>query len=291
MQRRARSAVLWKVALAAGALGLALAGFVGVRSARYVERSLHPQREPEPPAPAWAGLQPVRLLAADGVHLGAWYVPSAGGGAVLLVHGLGQTRAALLPEARALLDAGLGVLLLELRDHGDSEGTVSTWGDRDFLAGRPEVQRVGALGLSIGATALARAASRDARVRCEVLEGVSIGLEAQTRFELRRTAPVSWWGADLAYWVEGVDTASADPERGLREGLPRPRLLVTGTDDRSSPRWMTDQVRAAATGPTEGLGVEGAGHAGYAAAPGGRAYLERVVGFFGGCLGGVDGGG
>jgi uncharacterized protein len=300
MPPRTRSAILGRVALLAAALALALAGFVAVRSARYVERTLAPVPEEVPLPPDWPGLELVGLQTADGLRLAAWYVPPRAGGAVLLVHGLGQTRAALLPEARALLDRGLGVLLLELRAEGDAEGAHVTWGDReqldvraalDFLEARPEVRRLGALGFSIGGTAVARAASRDARVRCEVLSGMSVGLQAQTRFELRRTAPVSWWAADLVYRLEGVDTASADPERGLREGLPRAVLLVTGSDDASSPRWMTDEVRVAVKGPSELLVVEGAGHGGYAQAPGGPRYLARVADFFAACLGGDDGGG
>lgn len=299
MPQRARSRLLGRLALAAAALVLALAAFVALRSARYVQHTLEPVRGPVPAAPAWPGLEQVGLTTADGLRLAAWYLPPAGGGAVLLVHGLGQTRAALLPEARALLDRGLGVLLLELRAEGDAEGEHVTWGDReqldvraalDFLESRPEVRRLGVLGFSIGGTAVARSASRDARVRCEVLLGMSVGLEAQTHFELRRTAPVSWWAADLVYRLEGVDTRSADPERGLKEGLPRPVLFVTGSDDPSSPRWMTDRVRAAAPGPTELLVVEGAGHGDYAAAPGGPAYLQRVADFLQGCLAATDGG-
>jgi fermentation-respiration switch protein FrsA (DUF1100 family) len=67
-------------------------------------------------------------------------------------------------------------------------------------------------------------------------------------------------------------------------------LLVTGTDDASAPRWMTDRIEAAAPGPVALLVMQGAQHGHYAQAPGGPAYLERVGAFLEECLAVPDGG-
>src|SRR5690606_16506366 len=85
---------------------------------------------------------------ADGVRLAAWYVPSTNRAAVVLLHGAGSTRSNVLRHAAVLADNGYGVLLLDARGHGESEGRAMDfgwWGDADVtaaveaLAGRADV--------------------------------------------------------------------------------------------------------------------------------------------------------
>ena len=111
----------------------------------------------------------------DGLELTATYVPSRNRAAVVLFPGAGRSE-----EARMLLAHGYGVLLLDLRGQGGSEGDPVRWaGDRDVLAGvaylqdRPEVaaDRVGAMGFSVGGEMLLRAAARSLSIRAVVSEG------------------------------------------------------------------------------------------------------------------------
>ena len=111
----------------------------------------------------------------DGLELTATYVPSRNRAAVLLFPGAGRSA-----EARMLLAHGYGVLLLDPRGQGGSEGDTVRWaGDQDVLAGvaylreRPDVDadRVGALGFSIGGEMLLRAAAQSETIRAVVSEG------------------------------------------------------------------------------------------------------------------------
>ena len=64
----------------------------------------------------------VTFSTADGVALSGWYVPSRNGAAVVLLHGAGSTRSAVLPHTVVLADDGFGVLLYDARGHGRSQG-------------------------------------------------------------------------------------------------------------------------------------------------------------------------
>ncbi|MGY1698241.1 alpha/beta hydrolase [Geodermatophilus sp. SYSU D00766] len=85
------------------------------------------------PVPAAADAVPggrdVPLRTADGLELGAWFVPAGPGAPVVLVaNGNGGHRGLRAPLARALADAGLGVLLFDYRGYGGNPGSPSEEG-------------------------------------------------------------------------------------------------------------------------------------------------------------------
>jgi fermentation-respiration switch protein FrsA (DUF1100 family) len=81
------------------------------------------------PVPAAADAVPggrdVRLTTADGLILGAWFVPGPTPDAptVLVANGNGGHRGLRAPLARALSAAGLGVLLFDYRGYGGNPGS------------------------------------------------------------------------------------------------------------------------------------------------------------------------
>jgi hypothetical protein len=83
------------------------------------------------PVPAAAGAIPgardVTLRTADGLALGAWFVPgpAADAPAVLVANGNGGHRGLRAPLARALSAAGLAVLLFDYRGYGGNPGSPS----------------------------------------------------------------------------------------------------------------------------------------------------------------------
>ncbi|MFC4694202.1 MULTISPECIES: alpha/beta hydrolase [Geodermatophilus] len=86
------------------------------------------------PLPAAAvavpGARDVGLTTADGLTLGAWFVPgpAAAAPAVLVANGNGGHRGLRAPLARALSDAGLAVLLFDYRGYGGNPGSPSEEG-------------------------------------------------------------------------------------------------------------------------------------------------------------------
>ena len=71
----------------------------------------------------------LRLDGTNGITLGAWYCPDPSQSPlVILFHGYTGEKSGTLPEARAFLELGLSVLLVDFRGSGDSSESYTTIG-------------------------------------------------------------------------------------------------------------------------------------------------------------------
>jgi len=71
----------------------------------------------------------LRLDSANGIVLGAWYCAAPGQTPlVILFHGYSSEKSGTLPEAKAFLEMGLSVLLVDFRGSGDSSESYTTIG-------------------------------------------------------------------------------------------------------------------------------------------------------------------
>lgn len=81
------------------------------------------------PADLAPGTQSLRIESADGITLGAWYCPGqATNPLVILFHGYSGEKSQMIPEAKALLDMGVSVLLVDFRGSGESSESYTTIG-------------------------------------------------------------------------------------------------------------------------------------------------------------------
>ena len=119
----------------------------------------------------------------DGLTLFGRFVPARNHATILLIHPLGSSNNNMLIYAEFLVNAGYGVFMIDLRAHGSSDGDTSTYGLReaddvagavDYLLTRLDVngQKIGALGISLGAQAALRGALKSDCLRALVLEGL-----------------------------------------------------------------------------------------------------------------------
>ena len=124
----------------------------------------------------------VTLTTEDGVQLGAWYAMPQNGMVIILVHGAGDGRNSMSQYATLLQENGFGVLALNLRGYGDSEGRINRlgWqGTRDigaavsFLMAQDDIQAIGALGTSLGGEVLLGAAETYPQIRAIVADGAT----------------------------------------------------------------------------------------------------------------------
>lgn len=216
-----------RIAVFVAAVPLVAIAALPVGIAFWATHPSHANLASPPPAGAVSVAIPV-----DGATLAAWYLPSHDGAAVVLSHGAGSTRDAVLAHAAVLADAGYGVLLVDARGHGESTGEamdLGWWGERDLaaavdaLAAMPDVDaaRIGLVGLSMGAEESLGAAGVDPRVRAVVAEGAT-----------SRTAQ------DKAGWLPGGPLGAIqramDAERdallGMRTDAPKPGTLRGAVD-------------------------------------------------------------
>jgi len=70
------------------------------------------------------------VRASDGVTLRGWKVsaPQPNGSWVLLFHGVADNRVGVIGQSEFLLRAGYGVVMMDARAHGSSEGPMATYG-------------------------------------------------------------------------------------------------------------------------------------------------------------------
>jgi uncharacterized protein len=179
----------------------------------------------------------VTVTTSDGLQLEGWYVPSRNRAAVLVFPGRSGGKQ---HHARNLIRHGYGVLLVDNRGHGASEGDPNAfgWDDEtdvnaalDYLTTRPDVDadRIGGLGLSVGGETLLETAAHTDRLRAVVSEGAG---GRTYKEDLAMPGAAKWLGAP--YFV----TASASTavfsntmppeslESLVKDIPPRPVFLV-----------------------------------------------------------------
>jgi dipeptidyl aminopeptidase/acylaminoacyl peptidase len=239
--------------------------------------------------------------------LRAWWIRGerADGPAVILVHGWKTCRRddnILLP-AGMLHRHGFGVLLLDQRDHGDSddedgrfaggsEEYLDVLGAWDWLVaqGVPE-DRIGILGMSFGAATSVIAGGEEAGVRAVWADSsfADIG-EAARAFLVHEGYPeVLEPGAQLmARLVGGDDLTAKSPLAAMPRYAGRPFAIVHGAADDFLPWRFAGELRAAAEAGGVDLReywiVPEAGHA-RSVVEEPEAYERRLVAFFAGALG------
>ena len=93
---------------------------------------LHPRRTQPSQTPSDFNLTAETVsIPVDGLELAAWYIPpteAANGATLIYVHGFGGNRGALLEQVAAMQQVGYGALLLDMRNHGESDAATTTWG-------------------------------------------------------------------------------------------------------------------------------------------------------------------
>ena len=285
--------IRWRrVLLAGGAVALLAVLFGAARTALHAHRMVNPPRVPV--VGSFEGAREVTLRTSDGLMLRADFIPSKNGAAILLGHGMEQNRRALAFEAKTLAARGYGVLMLDWRGAGESEGGRPTWGADevrdvraalDFLGAQPGVDpaRLGALGFSMGGSAIIKEAADDPRLRAFVIEGTPGSLAQEIHFEFGH------WGVfsrTVARWVferEGIRVAEVNPVDHVCQLAPRPILFWMGAED--APHDSLLAMTRSACGPSRTVWMHGAGHGGYAQldAPG---YARELTEFFTAALGG-----
>jgi len=228
------------------------------------------------PPPNALGAQTVTFPSSSGSNIHGWFARGrAGGGAVLLLHGVGANRTSMLGRARFLHDAGFTVLAPDFQAHGESPGEHPTFGALEsldaaaalaFLRAKEPHERVGVIGVSMGgAAALLGPGPLDANAF--VLESVYPTIRQATSDRLGTWfGPFGGLGRALAPAVIhlvgnniGVTESELQPIHNISR-LAAPLLLLAGTADPYTPIAEAESLYAHAPSPKSYWAVPGAGH-------------------------------
>lgn len=160
-------------------VGLGVGTFLAIALGVIIESNIYSVLTESIPTPSEVDIPPdlpfeveeVRFEGGDGLTMAGWSVPSQNGATVILLHGYGGNRTAMLWHAKQLVDAGYGVLLYDERASGESQGMYRSYGWEDprdvegairFIETESTngVERIGIAGCSIGGQIALQSAAR-----------------------------------------------------------------------------------------------------------------------------------
>ena len=214
---------------------------------------------------------------------------SRNGAAVIAFPGRKQP----VPHARMLIRHGYGVLMLDRRGEGASEGDYNAFGwagERDlraalaFLRRQPDVDpaRIGGLGLSVGGELLLQTAAHTRALRAVVSEGAGQRSLAEHLDNPELGSVQRWFSGMLVQTGAVAVLSNTAPPPDLADLMPRiaPRPVLLIESVNGNPDEVLNEVYAARGGRTAELWkLARGGHTGaLAAAP--AEYEARIAGFF-----------
>jgi len=216
----------------------------------------------------------VELTSEDGKKISAWWLPKGSRGAppVLVLHGLGASKAHMIDYILFAQREGNPVLAIDFRGHGDSDPSLTSIGfyeSEDVLAGMKFVRERGAgdpvlWGTSMGAVSALLAAERDGSVA---------GVIADAPFDTYRNTILHH--AKLMYgisefpliflacpMIEERAHFRMDDVNSLRAAakIHAPMLVLAGGKDERMEPAMVKTIYDAAAGPKEFWVIPGEGH-------------------------------
>jgi pimeloyl-ACP methyl ester carboxylesterase len=232
------------------------------------------------PAAGYEQLQ----LSSDGLKLRAWLVRTdnvlAGGGlaerpAFVVTHGLGDNLESYLGHAELLRRRGHAVLLVDLRGHGGSEGSLTTLGgleSHDVRAGMQWLRDnglasagIGLMGHSMGAVAVLLAAAEAPDVRAVIVEAPfdsyrnSVAHHAKLLYGTPPWLPLIPMSIAVAEWRAGFDADAIDCVVAARR-IRAPLLAIVDGADPRMPEPVVRRIVDAHAGPHRLWVAPGAGH-------------------------------
>jgi dienelactone hydrolase len=282
-RRYLRRAIL---AVAGVALGLVIA----MPTALAIAFTHRPRAEVRP-ANLGRPYEEVSLRTEDGLDLAAWYVPSKNRAAVIVFPGRGSR----VPQARMLVRTGYGVLMLDMRGQGESEGNSNVLGwdsPKDlhaaiaFLQRRPDVEegRIGGIGFSVGGEQMIQAAAENHGLRAVVSEGAG----ERSRREAVLQGRAGWLALptlavqDLVMTVITGEAAPPSLKDLSRRIAPRPLFLICATHGQGGEN-LNPKYFEAAGAPKQLWEIKSGHHTGGFEAER-EEYTRRVLQFFANAL-------
>ena len=194
--------------------------------------------------PLPASFTDVTLTTKDNIKLAGWYsAATKSAGSVALFHGYGDNKTDVLEEAKAFLNMGYNVLLIDFRAHGNSDGHTCTISYREtedvtlaynFLKSKGE-KNIVLWGISMGAATVARAIDENHLQPAKViLEMPFATMENAVEGQLKTmhlpgeplgTLLTFWGGIEHGFWAFKVN-----PDEYVKK-IHCPVLMQVGLND------------------------------------------------------------
>jgi len=252
-----------------------------------------PERGPTHPEELGLSVTPVEFTTSDAIRLRGWWSPGDPATPVIIfVHGLNRSRLELLERAAESSRRGYGVVLFDLRNHGESDRAYTTLGIQEsldvcaaqkFINERDPGRQQLLWGVSMGASSAILAAKRCPGFAAVVSDSSFLSFRETIGHHLRLffhlpAFPFSNLIVASAEFRVGFDADDGDVEAAVGE-IDTPVLFIAGGADRRMPPALAERLlKASRSRQSELFLVPGAGH-GEAFATDREKYLATVYRF------------
>jgi len=288
----------WAIRLGIGAAAFIvffLFVFLPVAASFLITNSRFQYRERGPTKPEAVGLSvsDVSFTSSDAIPLKGWWNPGDSSKPVIIfVHGLNRSRLELLERAADANQRGYGVLLFDLRNHGQSgpaHTTIGIFESRDvcaaskFVSEQAPSRRQILWGVSMGASSAILAAKQCPGFQAIISDSSFLSFRDTVAHHLNLffrlpSFPIANLIVAITALRMGFDPDDGDVEAAIRQ-LKTPILFITGGADRRMPPELAERMLKASTNPLSRLLlVPGATH-GEAFRTDRQKYLESVYQF------------
>lgn len=261
-----------RLAVVVAIVALVASGLLALAWAQQRRLIYFPSPGPVPPAATMLPNGQDVALDSDGIRLGAWYFPVAGGGpAVLVCNGNGGDRSGRIALAAALNRIGLSVLLFDYRGYGGNPGQPSEDGTaadaraaQAWLAAQPGVEKIVYFGESLGgAVAVGLAVERPPAALILRSPFTSLPDVGAMHYPW---LPVRWLLMDRYPSIDRIGSVHV------------PVMVIAGDRDDIVPEALSRRLYDAADEPKRYVLVPGAGHNDPEMSDG-RQMLTEIQGF------------
>src|SRR5216117_3094368 len=234
-----------------------------------------PERGPTTPEAVGISVLPAEFVSQDGIPLRGWWIPGDRSMPVIIfVHGLNRSRLEMLERGADASRRGYGVLLFDLRNHGESGKAYTTIGifeSRDVCAASQLVKEKAGTrpqilwGVSMGASSAILAAKHCPGFAAIVSDSSFLSFRDTVAHHLglifRLPAfPIANLVVAITALRMGFNPDDGDVESAIRQ-INIPILFIAGSADRRMPPALAQRLFTASRNSLkEILIVPGAGH-------------------------------
>lgn len=241
---------------------------------------VHPERRPNLQTPADFGIadyEDVQFTTPDGITLKGWYIAPKNNAIVVFVHGHRSHRAQYLKYLEIVHAKGYGAVLFDLRNHGESGGTLTTLGlyetmDAEtavhFALSRVPKAHIALFGHSMGAGVSLLATAQTPEVNAVIAESPFTSLEDNINDGVRELTgippfPFAPLVVFFTEWQVGSSLRTVRPIDAIGKISPRPVLLIHGENDLVFPASNSRKLFAAAKEPKQLYILPEVAHSGF----------------------------
>jgi alpha-beta hydrolase superfamily lysophospholipase len=268
---------------------------VGVSYLLTNSRFRFPERGLRLPEDFGLSVTPAEFTSTDGIRLRGWW--NSGDETmpvILFCHGLNRSRVEMLERAAESNRRGYGVLLFDLRNHGESEKGYTTLGiheSRDVCGARNYVSKNAPnrpqmlWGVSMGASTALLSTRRCPGIAAVVSDSSFLSFRETIAHHVGLifgipSFPIANLITAITGWRIGFDPDDGDVEAAVRNLGQVPILLIAGAEDVRMPPALAERLFSTSQSPLKELVVvPGAGH-GNAFSTDRMHYLDVVFDFF-----------